>query len=50
VFALAYRSNGTGLGLSVSDIMDLDSAHARWFLDRFEEQIRKEEAQIRNIR
>lgn len=42
IFVLSYRSGGTGLGYSYSEIMEMNIADKNWFVERLGEQFKKE--------
>jgi hypothetical protein len=48
VFQLIYTQHGgSGLGLSMTDVMGLDLGRISWFLERLDEQRRREVEEIR---
>ena len=48
MFNLIYTQHGgSGLGLSMADVMDLDLGRISWFLERLDEQRRREVEEIR---
>jgi hypothetical protein len=47
VFQLLYRQHGgSGLSLSLTEVMDLDLERMRWLLDRLGEQRQKEAREL----